>query len=302
MITAKSTSLLAASSLTLTLSLKLTFALTLALTACGAPATAPEVGEQTERLVDSTLRIRFAAEVNGAPFSCDRSYPGVGRSAATFSPSDLRMYVHGVELVHADGTAEPAQLVQDGRWQYDQLALLDFEDRTGACINGTPDVRTVVELQPPSAPVAGLRFKVGVPFNLDHANAALAPSPLNLSAMFWGWSAGYKFLRLDGRISGSGPLHVHVGSVGCVADASGGIVSCAAPNVAQIELPAFDPALDTVAFDIGTLRSGSTFGADAATSCMGQPSEPACRPVFERLGLGVDGAPVPGQVVFHAAR
>ena len=43
----------------------------------------------------------------------------------------------------------------------------------------------------------GLLFTVGVPFALDHVDAATAPAPLNFTAMNWVWQAGFKFIRSE---------------------------------------------------------------------------------------------------------
>jgi len=47
----------------------------------------------------------------------------------------------------------------------DDLALLDFEDGTGGCVNGTPDVNDRVAGTVPEGHYTGLRFTLGVPFS-----------------------------------------------------------------------------------------------------------------------------------------
>ena len=34
---------------------------------------------------------------------------------------------------------------------------------------------------------------MGVPFESNHRDSTIAPSPLNITAMFWNWQGGYKF-------------------------------------------------------------------------------------------------------------
>ncbi|MFN7500464.1 MAG: MbnP family protein [Dolichospermum sp.] len=46
-------------------------------------------------------------------------------------------------------------------------------------------------------PYQGLQFTLGVPVNLNHADSVTAPSPLNLTSLWWNWLFGYKFARLD---------------------------------------------------------------------------------------------------------
>jgi uncharacterized repeat protein (TIGR04052 family) len=61
-----------------------------------------------------------------------------------------------------------------------------------------------------------LSFTLAVPFELNHQNPLLQPSPLNLPSMFWSWRSGHKFLRLD--MQGLDKNWVfHLGSVGCTA-------------------------------------------------------------------------------------
>ena len=85
----------------------------------------------------------------------------------------------------------------------------------------------------PAGNYTGVRFEVGLPFDKNHAEVTLQPSPLNLSRMFWNWNAGYKFMRLDIRSTGQprGWL-VHLGSTGCTPTGKPSIVpvSCAPPQ------------------------------------------------------------------------
>jgi len=59
------------------------------------------------------VEIRFSAQINGQAFECGKSYPGVGTTRSTITPSDFRLYVSQVELLTADGKAVPVALNQD---------------------------------------------------------------------------------------------------------------------------------------------------------------------------------------------
>src|SRR5689334_12208816 len=76
----------------------------------------------------ATYSIGFKALVAGAPFSCQSSYPSIGTSKTTIQPLDFRLYVHGVQLIRANGEPQPLTLKDDGKWQGQGVALLDFED------------------------------------------------------------------------------------------------------------------------------------------------------------------------------
>jgi uncharacterized repeat protein (TIGR04052 family) len=143
------------------------------------------------------IAINFAAYVGEEEFVCGESYQGVGTEKSTVTPTDFRFYVSNVALIDQDGNAVPLKLEQDGKWQYQNTALLDFEDGTSACDNGTAEINTTVVGTIPQGDYQSLQFTLGVPQNLNHDDAAIALSPLNLTSMWWNWQGGYKFLRVD---------------------------------------------------------------------------------------------------------
>jgi uncharacterized repeat protein (TIGR04052 family) len=61
-----------------------------------------------------------------------------------------------------------------------------------------------------------LSFTLAVPFELNHQNPLIQPSPLNLPSMFWSWRSGHKFFRLDLQAPDKNWVF-HLGSVGCTA-------------------------------------------------------------------------------------
>ncbi len=147
--------------------------------------------------------INFEGWVGSDRFACGESYDRVGASETTITPNDFRFYVSDVALIDEDGNAVPVELKQDGKWQYQNTTLLDFEDGTGACDNGTTDTNTTIVGTLPEGDYQSLQFTLGVPKNLNHDDAAIAPSPLNLTSMWWNWQGGYKFLRADLETDGA---------------------------------------------------------------------------------------------------
>ena len=143
------------------------------------------------------VAIDFEAWVGEDEFACGESYEGIGVNESTITPTDFRFYVSDVALIDESGNAVTVELEQDGRWQYQNVALLDFEDGTNACDNGTPELNTTVVGTVPEGDYQSLQFTMGVPQNLNHEDAAIAPSPLNLTSMWWNWQGGYKFLRVE---------------------------------------------------------------------------------------------------------
>ncbi len=244
----------------------------------------------------AAVTIQFAARVGATPFACGQVYGGVGSPAVSIAPKDFRMYVHDVRLVHAGGE-EPLALDQDGTWQHQNLALLDFEDATGACSNGTAPTHTVVTGQAPAYQYTGIKFKLGVPFTLNHADVSLAPSPLNLAALFWSWQGGYKFLRLDATVDPAGtPVahNIHLGSTGCTSSGptDAPTTACTQPNVVDVALT-MDPVTQVVVADVAALVAGSNMAVDGggAPGCMSGTTDPECGPLFARLGLPFGSTP-----------
>ncbi len=148
------------------------------------------------------VSLNFAAQINGQPFVCGQRYDGVGVTRSSITPSDFRMYVSEVKLLRQDGSAVPVQLTQDGVWQHQNVALLDFENGSGPCRNGTAATNTSVRGQVPAGHYVGVELTVGVPFAQNHQDPTVAPAPLNSTAMFWNWQGGYKFIKFDTTSSG----------------------------------------------------------------------------------------------------
>ena len=270
------------------------------------------------------VAIRFAGLVGDQPFACGRSYDGIGSPASRITPSDFRFYVSGVELIDDQGRGVPVTLTQDGVWQHEDVALLDFENRTGPCVTGTVETNDVVRGTVPAGRYRGLRFTLGLPPALNHADATTAPSPLNLTSLFWSWQAGHKFLRIDlasdrrpqsvrpgdvprfGDMAGSHRLGfaVHLGSTMC---ASAGPTTppaspCRNPNLARIELNGFDVAQNVVVADMKALLTGvdvNTNQPDSPAGCMSSPNDGDCDPLMQNLGLSFGGRTSAGQRFFR---
>lgn len=144
------------------------------------------------------VTINFAAEMDGAPFSCADTYPGIGSADTEMSITDFRLFVHDAALVRADGSLAPIELEQDGQWQYDNVALLDFEDGTAACSgSGNAPTNTALRGTVEAGDYVGLAFTIGVPFKHNHVDTTVAPAPLNTTGMFWTWQSGFRFLQVN---------------------------------------------------------------------------------------------------------
>lgn len=241
------------------------------------------------------VEINFEARVGNLPFHCADKYPGVGTAGTEISFTDFRLYVHDVRLTTADSKEVPVELDQDGKWQVHNVALLDFEDKMGGCSNGTAEMNTKITGNVPAGAYTGLVFTVGVPFDLNHNDSAVAPSPLNLTALFWTWNSGYKFMRIDAvpTAAGAGPFLTHLGSTGCVEDAGGKVTSCDRANRPVVQLAAFDTTKNKVVIDYAALVSKNdvSMNAAGAPGCMSAKDDPECDPLLGQLGIHIqDGS------------
>jgi len=238
------------------------------------------------------VSIRFRPMVGGRPFACGTSYAGIGKGHATLTPSDFAMFVSDVRLVTTDGREVAVALDQDGLYQDQSLALLDFEDGTGPCANGSTDVHAAVTGTVPDGEYAGLRFVIGVPFERNHLDPTSQPSPLSVTRMFWVWNAGHKFLRFDAKSATGYSWVFHLGSTGCVPSTTPTTVptSCAQPNRVPVTLAGFEPDRDVVVADAAALFAGSGAGRDTNQVCMSSPKQAACAGPFAVLGLPFNGS------------
>ncbi|MFN8644770.1 MAG: metallo-mystery pair system four-Cys motif protein [Candidatus Binatia bacterium] len=248
------------------------------------------------------VEIQFRGMVGDQDFACGTAYSGIGTGDSLFLPSDFRFYVSDIRLVTPAGEEVPVTLEQDGVWQYRNVAMIDFENGSGPCqAFGNEATHSTVRGTVRAGVYTGVTFALGLPFDLNHGNAATAPAPLNFTAMFWNWQLGYKFIRVD---TADDKLRIHLGSTGCE---SGGPsrppTSCSAPNIPAVALSGFDPDRGVIVADLKALLSQNDIDANAPDTepgCMSSPLDPDCGPLFNSLGLGFPGgAPIAGQRFFR---
>lgn len=265
---------------------------------------------------DIDVEIQFGTVVGEQEAMCGQTYEGIGAPGATIEILDLRFFVSNVRLVDDMGAEVPVALEDDGEWQYEGSALLDFEDGSAGCSeNTTAETNTTVRGTVPDGTYTGIRFDVGLPFEHNHLNADEAPPPLNTTAMFWNWAAGYKFAKID--ISNGNPApnnrwNFHLGSQGCDNGDAGPTVPpeqpCSRPGKPAIALDGFDPLTGSVVLDLEALYNGVDINADTPMTppgCMSfLPDVNECTDLFPNVGLTwetgdcVDGCS--GQTVFSA--
>lgn len=268
-------------------------------------------------LAQQPVTLRFDARVGNDAFACGRTY--VSASNVAFAVEDFRFYIHDAQLLKADGGAVAITLEQDGKWQRDNAALLDFEDKTGACGNGTAETRSEVRGTVPAGEYRGVRFTLGLPFALNHQDATIAQAPFSVTSLFWNWRGGYKFARIDLAAKTSdgrpNPFPIHLGSTLCTAAGEGVVAGqggghgggagmmtpptiCANPNRVTVEFDGFNPARDRIVADLGALIKGADIRANHGDmpGCMSAPNDNDCVAIMKNFGIAFRG--VPGEQAF----
>ncbi|MDX1509117.1 MAG: metallo-mystery pair system four-Cys motif protein [Woeseiaceae bacterium] len=253
--------------------------LLLGLTACAPPQQA--------------LQIRFEARADAGRIACDTASSGL-------TLSDLRFYVSDITLRRPDGTSVPVVLLEDDRWQQRDLGMVDLEDGSGNCLNGTADTNDRLVGSAPAGDYTQLSFVIGVPFDRNHADPLAAAAPLDDSAMHWHWRSGYKFLRA-GVGSVDDGFWLHLGSAGCEGTV-GAISGCKFPNRMSVTLADYTPG-DTVVVDVGALARAADLGDAAVSDCVSGPADDDCGAAFAILGLDHGSGTMSGmQQLFRLSR
>jgi uncharacterized repeat protein (TIGR04052 family) len=245
------------------------------------------------------VTIRFKAKIGEREFACGETYEGVGSQATTVTPQDLRMFIQDLALLADDGTRVPVESEVRAPWQSESVALLDFEDGTGNC-SGTAETNDEITGSVPAGNYKGIRFAVGVPDALNHADPTKEADPLKSSAsLSWSWLSGFRFAKIelvktDASEYGAGMFHP--GSQACAGNPSEGTVKCSKPNRNAVELEAFDPEADTIVIDLEPLFAATDLSVETACHA---GDKTVCEPMFNAWGLNhADGAPKDGQTVF----
>jgi len=248
------------------------------------------------------VTIPFRGTVAGDTFACGTTYTGVGTTGVTIDPLDFRFYVYDVALLDDSGAATPVDLEQDREWQYENVALIDFEDGSGSCATGSPNTREQVVGTVPSGDYTGVSFMVGIPPELNHIDAATAPAPLNDTGLWWAWTGGYKFARIDVATTANPSFFFHLGATNCTVD-DAGAYSCELDNNAPIELD-MDVTADVISIDLldfyadNDLDAPLDYVTDFVSGCMAFAGDPECEGLMPKLGLPWEGVQDPPAQTF----
>ena len=258
------------------------------------------------------VSIEFTGKVGSQAFACGTTYVGQGATSVSVQPQDFRFYVQDLKLIDTSGNEVPVTLDDCPPWQTPQVALLDFEDGTGACAaEGNPEMNTVVTGSVPAGTYVGVVFSNGVPDSLDHGDPLSAPPPLQPAAMSWGWLFGYKFIKAELAATAApaadaapGLGLLHVGSTGCSNATDGGtsdfsagpLAACTNPNRNVVRLTGYTLGRSVIVADIGAIFQAVDLSVDNQCHSEG----PACPSMFSAAGVDwTSGDPLLSQAIYR---
>ncbi len=272
----------------------------------GGEAAAPDGGPMK-------VSIAFAAKVGTQDFACGTTYTGQGVTSVSVTPRDFRFYVQDVKLIDTAGHEVAVTLDTRTPWQTPDVALLDFENGTGACAaEGNADMNSVVTGSVPPGTYTGIVFANGVPDSLDHGDPLNAPPPLQPAPMSWGWLFGYKFIKaeLSATAAPAGDAApglglFHLGSTGCTNATDGGmdnftsgpLAACTQPNRNVVRLTGYTLGSSVIVADIGAIFQAEDLSIDNQCHSNGDPS---CAVTFASAGVNeTTGAPLLSQSIYR---
>ena len=282
---------------------------TLTLSGCGGGG--GNSGSNTSTPSTQKVSIEFAALAGTLPIKCGEKITNIGSTSATVELKDLRFYVSNVHLMNAADQEVPITL-DSNEWQADGVTLVDLEDGTGLCKDGTAATNLKVTGTVPTGTYTGVGYTVGVPAALSHSDVAAAKAPLDVQAMAWSWQSGRKFLKIeinpDAGVttpatattaeSTSSTFNVHLGSTGCTgAFTNGAVPTCLASNRMAFHSHNFDANTQKIGVDLQSLLATSNVTLDngAAQGCMSGKADPECAAVFDKLKIDqASGEPIDG--------
>ena len=242
--------------------------------------------------VPKAASLNFSTVVGSQKFACGTAYTVNGTANVKFR--DFRFFVTDVKLISSDNTEIPFTLNTDNVWQSNGVALLDFE--TGSC-GSTPSMgsgsaetnSTVTGTVPAGSPSSykGVKFSISVPTAINFQDSTTQPAPLNVNAMYWSWTSGYKFAKIEFSNDdfSANITNLHLGSTSCVNKV------CSKSYRPTISISkssgTYNPSADTVTFDISAFLSGYA-GYSSENSCM-PGTNSNCLKIHNALGLDSEG-------------
>lgn len=245
-------------------------------------------------LSPSQTTIPFSLTNSGSEVSCGQTFTLGGDTGVQIR--DFRFYLSEFAWITPAGEVE-ATLPDIENWQSRNVVLIDLEDGTGLCSSGTTETNSKVVLSPPPAGATGLAFSVGLPEDINKLDNTSSEAPFNIPAMYWSWSNGYKFAKIELVNSNDHAYSYHLGSRGCSGTPFTG---CTMPLKGRAEINTDNPG-NGLQFSLSDWFTGLTLHTAAPTgtpnqyTCMGNPGDTLCQNLRNHLGLNnTTGQPAAG--------
>ena len=254
-------------------------------------------GQDSDMAMDdemSHMTLQFAAVVGDEMLMCGQDYTIENSGVDSFEVADFRFFVTGIHLITSDGEEVPFMLMQEDQWQQGNVVLLDFENGEGRCEIGNSAINATVSGMVAEGDYVGIKFNMGVPFELNHQDTTMADAPLNIAAMWWNWQIGYKFARIDLLTSNTdlAAYNIHLGSTGCTSPAS--VIApdepCSRPNIVEVAFDEFDFENEVIVADLAGFLSGIDLSENTPQppGCQSGFDDPECTAVFASFGLDLE--------------
>ena len=207
--------------------------------------------------------------------------------------ADFRYFVSDLKVIFEDQSTETLVLDTNSYQYYDEtngsVAILDFEDATGNCVDRGNDVDTnksvtaTLSDENKDKSIINVEFTVGVPQYLNHVQFTDIEA-LNKTSMAWSWQSGRKFTKFEINPENSEEVsrfNYHLGSTGCVSTedehVDGSSQECAQPNRAKMNFD-MDPTTQKIVLDYSKLLTNVDITTDlgGAAGCMSGLTDPEC--------------------------
>jgi hypothetical protein len=145
-----------------------------------------------------SFKLRIEGFFDTTRFALNQSY--VNDAGDTVRFTTAKFYLSDVSVIDTLGRAIPARVVDTAR-------SVTIDNQTVTLLDYATAPNGVLELTLRAKPgtYRGMKFNVGVPFDLNHRDASILPRPLNIDqGMFWTWNTGYIFHKIEGNFDSLG--------------------------------------------------------------------------------------------------
>jgi len=148
-----------------------------------------------------SVELRFYPRFGSEPLVLNQKFLNAGGDSVWFTT--IRFYLSETALIDTLGGLVPLEgddhVHKVAHDETPNIWLVDFG--SAEFVNGY--YRVMVKGEP--GKYRGIKFSVGVPYDLNHRDASLQDPPLGPnSGMYWSWNPGYIFHMMEGKADSSG--------------------------------------------------------------------------------------------------